>query len=406
MRRLVCCCLLWLYLSGISGPVIAGGNKVLTIYLDADRTHHRGSAISMEMGIKTAFSEVNNQIQGYNIKFLKKDHRGNSVRSKLHMKQFADDKNAIFILAGLHSPPLIKNRQFINKQKILTLVPWAAAGPITRFPDKENWIFRLSIDDSKAGYRMVDFAVKKTGCKEPALLLEETPWGQSNQNTMSKAINETLHKKAKVNWFNWNTKVSSAKIILRNIIAEGADCILFVGNSPEGKTFSKAMVKLDKKIPIISHWGIVGGNFHQVINAKMRQHLELYFIQSCFSFISSTPTSFSRSVLSKARSLFPEVKRASDIPAPTGFIHAYDLGRLVIAALSQIKLGDDIKVNRNNLRLALENINKPVQGLIKTYHSPFSQFSEKNVDAHEALGLQDFCMGKFGKSNEIIVMER
>ncbi len=404
MRRLVSCCIILLCLSGIHTRTIADEGKTLTIYLDADRTHHRESALSMEMGIKTAFSEIDNLIQGYKIKFSIKDHKGNSVRSKLHMKQFTMDQNALFVLAGLHSPPLIKNRDYINKQKILTLVPWAAAGPITRFPHRDNWVFRLSIDDTKAGYRMVDFAVNKIGCKKPHLLLEDTPWGKSNNKTMSEAVHEGLNRKVLVTWFNWSTKINGARIKLRNMISAGADCILFVGNSPEGKTFSKAMISMKKKIPIISHWGITGGDFHRVINADMRKNLELYFIQSCFSFVSSSPTALSRKVFERAKKLFPSIKQVSDIPAPTGFVHAYDLGRVVISALSQIKLGNEIKENRNKLRLALEQLEKPVQGLIKTYEKPYSQFNKKNIDAHEALGLPDFCMGKFGSSDEIIVM--
>lgn len=404
MRRLVSFCLILLCLSGIHTGAIADESKTLTIYLDADRTHHRESALSMEMGIKTAFSEIDNLVQGHQIKFSIKDHKGNSVRSKLHMKQFTTDDNALFVLAGLHSPPLIKNRQYINEQKILTLVPWAAAGPITRFPHKDNWVFRLSIDDTKAGYRMVDFAVKKIGCKKPHLLLEDTPWGKSNDKTMSFAVHEKLRKKPTVTWFNWSTKKNGARIKLRNIISAGADCILFVGNSPEGKTFSKAMISMNKKIPIISHWGITGGDFHRVVTADMRKKLELYFIQSCFSFVSSSPTDLSKNVFERVRKLFPDIKQASDIPAPTGFIHAYDLGKVVISALSQIKLGKDMKENRNKLRLALEQLETPVEGLIKKYDKPYSQFSKKNIDAHEALGLTDFCMGKFGSSDEIIVM--
>jgi len=50
--------------------------------------------------------------------------------------------------------PYIKNRGLINKNNIPLLVPWAAGGPITRYPQSDNWVFRLSIDDSKAGIRI------------------------------------------------------------------------------------------------------------------------------------------------------------------------------------------------------------------------------------------------------------
>ena len=70
--------------------------KRLVIYHDADYSGHANSAQSMAMGLKTAFSEIDYKIQGYNIEIVPKDHRGNVKRSALHMKQFKDDPSALF----------------------------------------------------------------------------------------------------------------------------------------------------------------------------------------------------------------------------------------------------------------------------------------------------------------------
>ena len=69
----------------------------------------------MKMGLMSALAQINNQIQGYQLVFVEKDHRGNSNRSLLHMKQFLEDPDAIAMLGGLHSPPYIKYRDFINE---------------------------------------------------------------------------------------------------------------------------------------------------------------------------------------------------------------------------------------------------------------------------------------------------
>ena len=81
------------------------------------------------------------------------------------MKEFIKDEKALFVLGGLHSPPYIKNRSFINENKIPLLLPWSAGGPITRYPNGDNWVFRLSIDDTKAGIRISEFALKNFSCK-------------------------------------------------------------------------------------------------------------------------------------------------------------------------------------------------------------------------------------------------
>ena len=380
--------------------------NTITIYHDADYSNHAASAHSMAMGFKTALAEVDNKIKGYDINLVVKDHRGNSRRSLHHMQQFLDDPTALFILGGLHSPPYIQNRDFINQNGVLLLIPWAAGGPITRYSEGLNWVFRVSVDDTKAGYRIADFAINEKNCKTPHLLLEETPWGKSNLNTLSVAVTKDLKQQPGVTWFGWNTKVNTARILLREARQKGADCLLFVGNAIEGEEFARAMASLEaeQRLPIISHWGITGGDFHAKVTPDLRQHLDLHFIQTCFSFMSPRQTTLSRQVLNRAKTLFPEkIERPGDINAPPGFIHAYDIGRIVIAALEQVELSGDNIADRKALRNALEQLRRPVEGLVKTYRTPFSPWSTVQDDAHEALGLEDFCMARFDDQNRIIV---
>jgi branched-chain amino acid transport system substrate-binding protein len=379
-------------------------DKTLTIYHDADYSLNQLSAKAMKMGLLTAFDEVDNEIQGFRLVLKEKNHRGNIKRSLLTMKKFINDEKALFILGGLHSPPYIKNRTFINKNQIPLLVPWAAGGPITRYPSPDNWVFRLSVDDSKAGIRISEFALNNLSCKNPHLLLEDTPWGNSNQRTMS------LYLKDKVPFgislFGWNIKENSARIMVRNIISESHDCVLFVGNFNETHQFVNAMAAMeeDKRIPIISHWGATGGNVDMIFTEQVKQAISFHFIQSCYSLSSSKQSSFQRSVMARAKKLFPnEFTSPEQIKAPAGFIHAYDLGRLTISALQQIKLTGNVKKDRLLFKQALESLQQPVQGLIKEYDKPFSKWNEQQQDAHEALRLENFCMAKFGEHNQIQV---
>lgn len=392
----------------IGGGVAYAEEQVLRIYLDADRSRLVASAKSIEMGVKTAFSEVDNVIQGRKIEFIALDHRGNSTRSKLNMNKAFADPLGLLVMAGLHSPPLIKNRAYINENKMLTLVSWAAGGPITRYPSSDNWVFRLSVDDTKAGYRIAHHAIEKGECSQPALLLEQTPWGKSNKGTMTQAVQTSLKIEPSVTWFNWGISIESARIKLRAIAEAGANCVLFVGNANDGETFSEALLSMeeDKRLPIYSHWGISGGDFPEKISADMREGLDLTFIQSCFSFVSSEQTPFSAGVFARAQELYPQLKTPNDLKAPPGFIHAYDLGRILIQALSQVELTNDMVQNRARLKVALENLEAPVQGLVKEYDKPFSVFDNNKIDAHEALGLDDLCMAHYGADDQIIVLPK
>jgi branched-chain amino acid transport system substrate-binding protein len=382
-------------------------HNVLYIYQDADLSNHSESSEAIQKGIEVAFNEIDNQIQGYNIAFKYLDHRGNVIRSKRNYQQFINDANALVIYSGIHSPPLIKNRSFINENKALTLVPWAAGGPITRYPSKENWVFRLSVDDTRAGPVIIDYAMNEQQCEKPHLLLEGTPWGNSNLTSMSTALKKYNIDRPNVTRFSWNLKARGARIVLDEIKNKGSDCLVLVSNAVEGAVIVKEMLNypIAQRLPIVSHWGITGGDFHEIINADMRKSLDLRFIQSCFAFTNSQQNEYSQGVFSQLKAHSNgNIIEPADLKSAVGFIHAYDLTKLLIQAIKQIKITGNIVNDRNALRLALESINTPVKGLVKTYVEPFSVFDERdNINAHEALHKENYCMGSFGVNNEILI---
>ena len=394
-----------LHLSLVCLSILATPQKMLTIYHDADYSLNQVSAKSMKMGLLTALDEVDNNIQGYHLDIIEKNHRGNIKRSLLTMKNFITDEKALFILGGLHSPPYIKNRAFINDNQIPLLVPWAAGGPITRYPHSNNSIFRLSIDDTKAGIRISEFALNQLTCKKPHLLLEDTPWGKSNQKTMSSYLKDKVP--FDVSLFGWNIQKNAARIMLRNITSAGYDCLFLVANFNETQRFVNAMVstKQENRIPIISHWGATGGDIDMIFTEPVKKAISFHFIQSCYSISSSRQSSFQASVIARAKKLFPDnFTSLEQVKAPAGFIHGYDIGRLAINALQQVELTGDIYQDRALFKQALESLDEPIQGLIKEYKRPFSTWNEAQPDAHEALSLENFCMATFGKNNQINVM--
>jgi branched-chain amino acid transport system substrate-binding protein len=382
-------------------------DKRLFVYLDADLSNHKESSKAIQQGIEVAFSEINNEIDGFKIGFKYLDHRGNVIRSKRNYQKFINDPSALVIYSGIHSPPLIKNRAFINESKALTLIPWAAAGYITRYPSTENWLFRLSIDDSRAGSVIIDYAMTEQQCKKPHLLLEKTPWGDANLTTMSKALKSHGIDQHETTRFSWSLKAKGAAIVIDEIVRAKSDCIVLVSNAVEGAVIVNEMLNLpiEQHLPIISHWGITSGNFHEIIPYERRKSLKINFIQSCFAFTNPQQSQFSNDVFSKLIAHSKgEITKPADLKSAVGFIHAYDLTKLLIQAIKQTGLTGDMNIDRNNIRLALENIDKPIQGLVKNYIEPFSQFNQQtNNNAHEALNPDSYCMGTFGQQDEILI---
>lgn len=376
---------------------------VYKIYLDADQSNSSSSGQAIKLGIETALSEAGHQLGGKQVEVVIKDHHGSTPRSQYHLDQFLSDDTALLVFGGLHSPPLLASRDFINDNEILTLVPWAAATPITRPKTDNNWIFRLSLDDSKAGTLIINDAINASRLSKPYLLLEDTGWGKANEKTMTKALAENNLSAHGRYFFKWGIGDHEARSVLEKAVSEGADSFVLVSNAPEGITFAKAMLSLEvyKQRPIRSHWGITGGTFASTLGADALRQLDLRFIQTRFSFLDKPLPQLAKTVLNQASTIQGKVITPDTLKAPAGFIHAYDLTRLLIQAANEVQLTGEVKKDRRLLKHALEHLKAPVQGLIKRYESPFSAYSPVLADAHEALDKQDFVMARFRENGAI-----
>ena len=338
------------------------------------------------------------------MRVIRSDHRGNSRRTTRNLEQFLAVDNALLVISGMHSPPLLANRAFINENHILTLDPWAAAGPITR-SQGENWLYRLSLDDRYAGEVMAKHAVEHRGMTKPVMLLEETGWGK-NYNNMSTVFDILGLPKVPVIWFKWGIGEDSADIIMRQIVAGGHDGAIMVANANEGAVLTRAMARLDaeQRSPIISHWGITGGNFHNMVPSEERQLVDLTFLQTSFSFLDSSLSPFAQTVWSDAIALHADMPRSPrQLRAPSGFIHALDLGSILMMAAEKVSADKarSAKEVRQLLRNRLETLQDPIQGLVKTYTQPFSQVTNDNPDGHEALSKENIVFARFSEDDAI-----
>ena len=183
-----------------------------------------------------------------------------------------------------------------------------------------------------------------------------------------------------------------------------------VANSGEGAAIINEVIKSthDNRLPVISHWGIVAGNFTDLVSAEQRQGHDISFIHTCFAFTNLQQNELADKVFTNLkRYTNGDIKHPNDLKTAVGFIHAYDLTKILIQAIRQAGLTGNITNDREAIRLALEDLRAPVDGLVKTYRKPFSVFNENtNPNGHEALNADSYCMGKFGPNNEVLITEK
>lgn len=385
---------------------VVTANQKYAIYLDADFNTAQASSIAIYQGINTALAEVNYQIQGHTFEIITKDHGANPLTSRDNLNSYIKDDKALVVFSGLHSPPLLSNKSFINNHQILLLDPWAAAVSITRSNSQSNWIFRLSIDDKSAGQFIAE-TVHNKGFNKPHLLLEDTEWGHTNFANINQALKNYNVDTAGVTWFNWDLELEQAIKVVNSVDATNADSVIYIGNAAEAKVLAQATLATKRAftLPVYSHWGITGGDFYEFISQISDHGLDLTFIQTNFAFTNKNISAFANKVLANAIKYNKDINHRKDIKAPAGFIHAYDMTKILIAAINQAGLKGDKKHDKQAIHFALENLAQPVQGLIKTYHKPFSTYSLDNPDAHEALNRSDYAFGKYNEKGEIVLIQ-
>ncbi|WP_455756823.1 DctP family TRAP transporter solute-binding subunit [Sulfurimonas sp.] len=354
------------------------------IGLDADLSMAENIAgLAIKRGIELAIDEINaaGGLLGKKVGLIAKDHKAISTQAKKNIKEFIDNPNVVAIIGGKHSAVVSSEIKEIQQAKIPFISSWAAASKITENGYDDNYMFRVSLSDKYS----INFLIKETfkKYKRPVVVVENSIWGRDGLELIKTKLKEKGMKLSK--GIVVNRGEEDFKTIINEIKKENADSIILIMNSIEGSKLVNTMGENNYNLPIVSHWGIVGGNFFEK-NKKYLKNIDLEFIQT-FSFLNS-----SNEIAKQLSSNYIQIYRKSsikDITAPVGVAQAYDAMHLLALAIKKAKSFDRIKVKK-----ALENI-LIYKGALKTYKKPFDSIN------HEALDEEDLFMAKFADDGSI-----
>ena len=348
---------------------------------------------AIKRGALLAIEEINADggvLNGRKLKLLTRDHRGNPDRGQSNIKKFIAEDQVDVLLGGIHTPVVMSELELVHEYPMLYLIPWAAGTPIVENGFEPNFVFRLSVRDEYAGGFVTEY-IASQGHRKMALLLERTPWGRSNERAVQRVAEKFDLDIVRTEWFNWGERDYTDYLV--NIEKSGATVVFIVCNSLEGSFIVRDMAQrpFKKRLPIVSHWGISGGNFFDSAGEFLDQ-IDLKFLQT-YSFLPETKSGKNLQFAKRYQQRF-NVDKAADIFAPAGTAHAYDLIHLYAKAVDQAQ-----SVNPDQVRIALEDIAEHV-GLLKTYAYPFT------ADNHDALSAQDFSIAEFAADGSIQTIYR
>ena len=357
-------------------PVILG--------LDADM-----SAVAVEggkaikQGALLAIAEINERggVLGRPLELKILDHRGNPARGIRNIKALAEQPNLLAILGGVHTPVALAELPTIHEREVIYLGPWAAGTAIVDNGYAPNYVYRLSVRDEEAAKVMLKHASQR-GFKTVGLVLERTGWGRSNLASLQQYSQDYGITISHVSWVNWRQKTFHQEI--QTQIRNTPDALITVVNAPEGVVIAEAVLQEQLNIPIISHWGLAGGNFASVLGSEKLQQLDLTILQT-FSFHQKRQPEVAARVLQAYRDKFDSQANPDSIRAVVGLAHAYDLVHLIALAANQAD-----SLSAPAVASALENISD-YSGLIKRYQQPFTS------ERHDALYAEDYFMAVYNQ---------
>ncbi|MDP2701914.1 MAG: ABC transporter substrate-binding protein [Candidatus Rokubacteria bacterium] len=359
------------------GPAPAQSKEPVKIGLAAAVSG--GSAASGEAikrGLQIAIDEINVKggvLGGRKLELVIRDDEGNPQKGVTIARELVEREKVAAVFGGLHTTVALAQVPVWQELKTPYMGAWAAGTNITRNGQTPNYVFRVSANDDYVDRFLSRYAIDVLKKGKPGLLLENTPWGQSNEAGLTKWFGEKGIKAVGVERFNWNDPDMSPQLL--RLKSAGADHIVLVANAPEGAQVLRSKAKLGWDTAMISHWGISGGRFAELTGDLSEG---VTFLQT-YTF-SGKQNDRGQYVLKMLREKYG-VKEPGDVIAPVGTANAYDGLHLVALALDQTGSTEGSKV-----RDALENLKGEYKGLIKAYKRPFTP------EQHDALTDEDYVM--------------
>jgi branched-chain amino acid transport system substrate-binding protein len=238
-----------------------------------------------------------------------------------------------------------------------------------QFP--ENYTFRIAANDDVQSKMIVSEAIQARGYHKPALLCDDTNYGQNGRAKMEVALKALNVAPAYTGKFKIKDTDMTAQ--LQQAKAAGADVLLTYGIGPELAAISNSLERIGWKVDMIASWTASMSNY---INNAGKNGNGTMMPQT---FIESIPqTEKAKQFLNDYRTKYKENPIASAVSAAQG----YDSMYLLKMAIEQAGTTDGPKI-----RAALETLSTPYEGVTGVYTQPFSSKD------HEAIKEANVQMG-------------
>lgn len=334
-------------------------------------------------GARVAVREINaagGVLGGRLLELVVGDNRGLPAHGIDNARAFAAIPDLVAYLCGKFSAIALAQLPVLHREELILLDPWAAADAIIDHDYRPSYTFRLSLRDGWAASALLAEA-RRREFRRLVLLVPRNAWGRSFEEALATA--EAMQRTSivvEVLRYNWAVVDDDFSWQASHISRVAPDALLMVANEPEG---ARIIVQMQaraalRKLPILSHWGILGGPIHRMVPMRLdRVDLSVVGTVDPVRAAAQTKRTF------EAGAELLGASSAERIVSVPGFAHAYDLVRLLACA---VELAGTTR--RSRVRDALEHL-PPWYGTVRQYRRAFTPA------CHEALEPEDVRIFRF-----------
>lgn len=321
------------------------------------------------LGMEAAIADINaaGGVLGRKLTLVTRDDTSAPPKSIQNMSDLVDNEKVSAVFGPTNSGNAMAWKHIANQKKVPVLGNVGSGTDITKpmSPGADNYMFRVSMVDREQVAALMAYVKKNAAqSKVIGLMAETTGYGQGGLKDMQEIADLQGIKPAAVERFGvGDTDMTSQ---LNKMKAAGVDTVIVWAQGTPIAQLVRSMEKINYFPLTLTSWAADNITFYDAAGKTLAE--KPLFMRT----VSETRTPIQQK-------LFDRI--GSKLKAPSSFsfaLHGYDSVLLYAEAVKQAK-----SVDGSAVRLALEDLGTPVQGVLKTYNKPFSKTN------HEALTAQD-----------------
>ena len=321
------------------------------------------------LGMEAAIADINaaGGVLGKKLALVTRDDVSAPPKSIQNMSDLIDNEKVVAVFGPTNSGNAMAWKHIANQKKIPVLGNVGSGTDITKpmSPGADNYMFRVSMVDREQVAALMAYVKKNSaGSKVVGLMAETTGYGQGGLKDMEEIAKLQDIKIAATERFGvGDTDMTSQ---LSKMKAANVDTVVVWAQGTPIAQLVRSMEKINYFPLTLTSWAADNITFYDAAGKALAE--KPIFMRT----VSETRTP-------AQQKLFDRI--GSKLKAPGSFsfaLHGYDSMQLLAQAMKQANSTEGSAV-----RVALEDLKTPVQGVLKTYDKPFSKTN------HEALTAKD-----------------